>query len=215
MRGRTYVIIGGPQASGKSHAQRHLVRTYKNIVALREAGQILLEREREKGNLLGGALVDRQFEKGVLQLDLERMKGIPHEPSNNIYLDESNIFAVAHARVKNPDLAEILFLKYSQALSSFDTGVIFTHIAPEVSWKRRERAYTQRYMGSPDFEDRMKRSRDYIFQLYPFLMELYRTLPYPKQQVEGTVPHAEFEKNVETAFEKICDEIGVTFEKDS
>jgi len=213
MRGQAYVIIGGPQASGKSHAQRHLERTYNNIVALRETGQILLEREKKNGNLLAGALVDKEFEKRVLQLDLERMRSIPREPSNNIYLDESNIFAVAHARVKNPDLAEILFLKYSQALSSFNTGVTFIHVAPEVSCERRERVYTQRYMGSPNLEDRMRRSRDYIFQLYPFLMELYRILPYPKQQVEGTVPHAEFERNVETAFEKICDEMEVVFEK--
>lgn len=213
LRGRAYVIIGGPQASGKSHAQRHLVRTYKNIVALREAGQILLEREREEGSLLGGALVDKEFEKMVLQLDLERMREIPHEPSNKIYLDESNIFAVAHARVKNPDLAEILFLKYSQALSSFNAGVIFVHVAPEVSWERRERVYTQRYRGSPNYGYKMKRSKDYVFRIYPFLMELYRTLPYPKRQVEGTVLRAEFEKNVETAFESICDEIGATFER--
>jgi len=59
----------------------------------------------------------------------------------------------------------------------------------------------------------MKRSRDYISQLYPFLVEMYRTLPYPKRQVEGTVPSAEFERNVETAFEETCDEIGATFEK--
>lgn len=213
MKDQAYIIIGGPQASGKSVAQRHIGRTYRNIVVLREAAQVLLEGERQKGIVLGGALVDREFETRVLQFDLERMRNITHKPSNDIYVDESNIFTVAHARAKNMDLAEMLFLKYRQALSSFSTGVVFIHVTPEVSWRRREPAYVRRYQGSPDFEDRMKRSKEYIFQLYRHLTTLYQALPYPKQQVEGSVPFYKFEKDVETAFEKVCQGIGTRFER--
>jgi len=213
MKDRAYVIIGGPQASGKSLAQRHIGTTYRNIVVLQEAAQVLLEREREKGNVLGGALVDREFEWRVLQFDLERMGNILHKPSNDIYVDESNIFTAAHARVKNADLAETLFLKYTQALDSLSTGIVFIHVTPEVSWRRRGLAYVKRYQGSVDFEDRMKRSKEYIFQLYRHMTALYQALPYPKQQVEGAVPFQEFERNVETAFEKVCQGIGTRFER--
>ena len=213
MKDMTYIVVAGPQASGKSVAQRHIARTYKNIIVLREAGQILLERERERKNVLGGALVDSEFEKRVLQLDLARMQNIRHKPGSYVYVDESSIFAVAHARVKNPDLAEILFLKYTQALDSFNTGIVFTHVAPEISWERRERVYARRYEGASDLAARMKRSKEYIFQLYPHLVALYRTLPYPKQQVEGAVPFQEFRKCVETAFEKVCKEMGVASER--
>jgi len=213
MENRAYVIIGGPQASGKSLAQRHIGATYRNIVVLREAAQVLLERERKRGNVIGGALVDREFERRVLQFDLERMRNIPHKPSNDIYVDESNIFTVAHARVKNADLAETLFLKYTQALNSFSTGIVFIHVTPEVSWNRRELAYVRRYQGTADFEDRMKRSKEYILQLYHHMTTLYQTLPYPKQRVEGAVPFHEFERNVENAFEEVCQGIGTRFER--
>jgi len=213
MKDVAYVIVAGPQASGKSVAQRHIAMTFKNTIVLREAGQILLEREQERGNALGGALVDSEFEKRVLQLDLARMQNIRDTPSRYIFIDESNVFAVAHAKVKNPDLAEILFLKYTQALDSFNTGIVFTHVTPQVSWERRQRVYEKRYEDALDLSARMKRSKEYIFQLYPHLVALYETLPYPKQQVEGAIQFQEFKKCVETAFEKVCREMGVTSER--
>ncbi len=213
MKEVAYVVVAGPQASGKSVAQKHIARTFENTIVLREAGQILLEKEQERGNTLGGALVDSEFEKRVLQLDMARMKNIRDTPSSYIYVDESSIFAVAHAKVKNPDLAEILFLKYTQALDSLNTGIVFTHVTPEVSWERRQRVYEKRYEGTSDFAARMKRSKEYIFRLYPHLVALYKTLPYPKQQVEGAIPFQEFNKCVETAFEKVCREMGVISER--
>ena len=203
-----YVIIGGPQASGKSVAKKHLEETYENIVIFPESAQTILNNYRKKGIILGGALANIDFQKRILESDLERMKRI-HKSREVVYVDESNLFTVAHVIVKNSKLADLFLAKYMQTLESFEVGIIFTDIAPDVSWKRRKQVYMKRYEGTPNFKDNMKHSKEYIFQLYPHLIELYDALPYPKQKIDGTVTFDDFKQSVESAFEKIYEEVDI------
>lgn len=202
------VIVAGPQGSGKSTAQRHLVYRYCNVVLLREAAQILFDTDRKRGVTLGGALVGSDFERRILELDLERMRRISFQGRREaIYLDETNIFSVAHESLKDPSFAQEMHQRYLQALRNFRVGVLFTNVSPEISWMRRRRVYERRYRGAGDLEEKMRRSKEYLWKVYPEMIKLYWRLPFVKRLVETEGPRVGLGRKVEDAFEQICQEL--------
>jgi len=203
-----FVIVAGPQGSGKSTAQRHLAYSYGNIVTLREAAQILFDEDRRRGIVSGGALVGSRFEKRILNLDLERMSRISLQGNSKmIYLDETNIFSVAHESLKDPLFARQMYEKYVQALNSFRVGLLFTNVPPEISWMRRRRLYERRYRGMADFEEKIRRSKEYLSKIYPEMIKLYERLPFTKRIVHTAGPRSELGPRVVGAFEQICREL--------
>ena len=204
----SYIIIAGPQASGKSTAKKHIEKTFKNVIVLEEAAEILL---RQKG-ISGGAFVDVDFERDLLDFDLKKMRKCL-EGRNVIYVDETNIFSSAHAKIRDPEVGEELFSGYVQMLNRFNTGIIFTHVNPEASLKRKETVYMKRYQSLDDFRHKMELSRKYILQIYPHLIDVFKRLDFPKEMVEGGVSLQEFEKNVEIAFQKVCSKMNVKVER--
>ena len=205
------VIVAGPQGSGKSTAQRYLAERYSNIVTLIEAARILFDEDRSKGIVSGGALVGSGFEKRIMNLDLERMCKISLEGSSQtIYLDETNIFSVAHESLKDPVFAQQMYEGYMKALNSLRVGILFTNVPPEISWMRRRRLYERRYKDIADFEQRIRRSREYLWRIYPEMIKLYERLPFAKRLVHTVGMRSELGPKLVGAFEYLCRELSAT-----
>lgn len=209
-----FIIIGGPQASGKTTAQKHIKETYRDIIILKEAAQILIEEERKKEVVIGAALVSAGFEKKILDFNLKRTNEILSKGnSGKIYLEETYVFNLAHMAVKIPEMVDEYYPKYIKSLKPFKVGIIFTNVPPEVSFKRRKSEYMRRYKGRENFDELIRKSRDYIYKIYPSLIAVYKRLPFPKRWVNATVSMQNYEKIIETTFESLCNELKIVFRR--
>lgn len=205
-----FIIIGGPQASGKTTAQEHIKETYRDIIILKEAAQILIEEERKRGLAIGGALVSSDFERKILDFNLKRMNEILSKGNpGKIYLEETYIFNLAHMAVKIPEMVGEYYPKYVESLKPFNVGIIFINVPPEVSFERRKPEYMRRYEGRENFDELMRKSKDYIYKIYPSFIAVYKRLPFPKRWVDATVSMQNYKKIVETTFESLCDELKI------
>jgi len=205
------IIVAGPQGSGKSTAQRYLAERYSNIVTLIEAARILFDEDRRKGTMLGGALVGSEFEKRIMNLDLERMSKISVEGNRQmIYLDETNIFSVAHESLRDPVFAQRMYENYMKALDSLRVGILFTNVPPDISWVRRRRLYERRYKDMTDFEERIRKSREYLWRIYPEMIKLYERLPFAKRLVHTVGMRSELGPKLVGAFGYLCRELSAT-----
>ena len=120
---RGYFVIGGPQAAGKSSSIKYIHSKYlsivplltrgakgpdvpqsehefKNLIALQEMRQAIIY----KYNINGGIFVERGEEEEIVKNDLARMDRILEDGNSNIFLDECNIFTLAHSRAHHIDL---------------------------------------------------------------------------------------------------------------
>jgi len=188
-----------------------LAERYSHVVTLIEAARILFDEDRSKGIVSGGALVGSGFEKRIMNLDLERMNKISLEGnSQTIYLDETNIFSVAHESLRDLVFAQQMYESYMKALSSFRVGILFTNVPPEISWMRRRRIYERRYKGMTDFEERIRKSREYLWRIYPEMIKLYERLPFAKRLVHTAGLRSELGPKLVGAFEYLCRELSAT-----
>lgn len=192
-----YVIIAGPQAAGKSTVITQLSEQYRNIVPflsraskkiptllpLQESRQIVIH----KNVLFGAIFMSPEDEEEVVQCDLKRMDLIwtRQDSQSLIYLDECNIFTIAHATAHGVTKIDIFRKEYIQRLEKLNAKVVFLDIPPEVSWIRRKRRYEERLVYFPEdqHEAIMIRYKDYIERLYPGLLSLYDELQFPKRKI--------------------------------
>lgn len=206
--------MAGPQAAGKSSSIRYLHSKYcideqgeyKNPVALQEMRQIVIH----KYNIPGAIFVERAEEREIIESDLERMDRILRDDDERTFLDECNVFTLAHARAHGVDF-ESYYQDYCERLAKLNAGVIFLDISPETSWYRRMPRYEERVQEFPPKERQkiMGMYRSYMFKLKPLLDELYDRLDVPKRKIENDGTTEETLPEVAKAFEEMAQESGI------
>jgi thymidylate kinase len=199
------IIIAGPQAAGKSTAisqlcsQYQIVSSFLNrarkkipaIFPLQESRQIIAH----KDVLLGAIFMTPEQEEEVVECDLARMDLILSRRRDHlIYLDECNVFTIAHALAHGVKGVEKHWLEYIARLQRLRAKVIFLDVDPEISWERRHKKYQQRLIYFPANQHKaiMERYRAYLERLHPLLLDVYRRLPFPKELLDGRMS----EKNI-------------------
>jgi thymidylate kinase len=212
------IIISGPQAAGKStiiskacayfQALSPVFETKKRkmplIFPLQESRQIIAH----KDMLLGAIFMTKEQEEWVAGCDLERMDMMRRISSRRvIYLDECNIFTIAHAKAHGIKDIYRHWKDYSWRLEDLNAKVIFLDIDPELSWERRWRKYEQRliYFHANRHKSIMRRYREYLEKLRPALLEVYEKLPLPKVLINARVPEKEVLQQVIVALTKLSD----------
>jgi len=196
------IIIAGPQAAGKSTVITQLVTQYQNVtpflsrtkkqipvmLPLQESRQIIVH----KNVPLGGIFMTVEDEKEVVECDLKRMDLILERNDDNrlTYLDECNIFTIAHAAAHGVTQISDFWEEYMRRLEKLDAKVIFLDVPPEVSWFRRQQSYRDRliYFPKNQHEEIMTRFRKYLEKLCPELLNLYEELPLPKRKINANCP---------------------------
>jgi hypothetical protein len=181
----TYFIIAGPQAAGKSTLVKDICAAEPSITSLEESRQIIVHNYQRKGAIFMTELDEIE----VIHHDMTRMFTIlgqnrPHQ----LYLDETNVFTLGHARAHGIDLLEGYFRQYCDLLVRLNAGVLFIDVAPDISWERRQHRYAQRLWDLQDDERHkiMVKYKAYLTRLYPELLAIYDRLDVPKAKVNGS-----------------------------
>ena len=190
----SYLVLAGPQAAGKSTAQKAIARA-ATITPLEEARQIVVHRHRLKGAIF----MNKHHELEVINIDMHRMTRIMDTPRGERgFLDETNVFTMGHALAHGIDLVEGHYRQYMDMLKRLDARILFIDVPPWLSWERRKPRYEERLIGFAEEarQARLSEYRGYLDRLYPQLVSIYERLELPKIRVDGSRPLCETEAAV-------------------
>lgn len=197
-----YFIIAGPQSAGKSTTIRNLAQLFSSSPDKKTSNAIFLEEERQRigrrNNLMGAIYMTAEQERDVVDSDLTKMQQL--SPSE-LYIDESNIFTLAHANLHGIRTNEH-FKDYCLELKRLNPRIIFLDVHPETSWARRNESYRKRVLGFPESQQGkvMQNYQDYIQAVYPNLREVYDRIPFSKTIVDAS---KSFRKTIKQIIGKI------------
>ena len=136
-----YFVLAGPQAAGKSTVGQELCSADSRIIPLEESRQLVIHNSGKKGAIFMTDLDELE----VIHHDMTRMFTIlGQDRKDRIYLDETSVFTLGHARAHGIDLVEGYFRQYCDLLTKLNAGIIFVDVPPDVSWERRRYRYAQR-----------------------------------------------------------------------
>jgi thymidylate kinase len=203
-----YILIAGPQASGKSSVIRYISNKFQclatmdrnkykyisnnignkmpaNLVILQEMRQIVSQEH----FVPGGRFVDCIIESEIIERDIIRLKRILEEADNRIYVDETCLFTLAHAIFHNINI-EVILPEYLNILRQFNTLLIFLDINKDTSWARRKHRYEQRVCDFP-YKEKVKaleEYRAYLDRVYNNLYKMYDDYEFPKVKISTERP---------------------------
>lgn len=214
---RRFIIIAGPQAAGKSTVISQINDQYQAMYPLSSAfgmGKIPclfpLQESRQivvhTNVLLGGTFMTEEQELEVVKCDLKRMDTILSQPHDNlVYLDECNIFTLAHANANGFSEVEKYWQEYIDRLVKLQAAVIFLDVHPEVSWERRHHKYQQRMVCFPEYEHAVVLGKyyEYIQKLGPALLSVYEKLGIPKRLIDASLSLKTVMQNVNRALAEL------------
>jgi nicotinamide riboside kinase len=179
-----YFVFAGPQAAGKSSLVTRVCAENQAIIPLEESRQIIVHKYQRKGAIFMTELDEIE----VIHNDMTRMFVVlAHSHSAHTYVDETNVFTLAHARAHGIDLVSGYFKQYCDMLARLKAGIIFVDVPPAVSWDRRRFRYMQRLWDVSDEhrEELMAKYKSYLDRLYPELLDVYHKLDCKKGIIDG------------------------------
>lgn len=224
-----YIILAGPQAAGKStvmnyisskfqslvspesaqefggkipkYAPKGFVSLQTNLVILQEMRQIVLRNH----VVPGGVFVDWAGEGEIMDRDILRLDEIIAKEDNRVYVDETNLFTLAHAQFHNIDIKPCMD-DYLQRLTKINSIVVFLDVCPDTSWQRRKPRYEERVIDFPLNEKAkvLSRYRGYLNNVHDKLLEIYDAVPLPKVKINTEKPLEDALEEVSTEIQKIA-----------
>src|SRR3989344_6288546 len=189
------VIIAGPQAAGKSTVIANLNRRFikQRLVSARSPVLFVLQESRQiiahKNISLGAIFMTPAEECEAVECDLNRMNLILRRDHRHVvFIDECNIFTIAHALAHGIKDLEQYREAYYTRLKALHAAVVFLDVPPALSWERRRKQYDKRlvYFPRKDHADITMRYRRYLELIHPLLHEMYESLPFPKAMIDAT-----------------------------
>ena len=142
------------------------------------------------------------------------MDRILEDGNSNIFLDECNIFTLAHSRAHHIDLDSYL-PEYTARLRALDARILFLDVRPQTSWKRRKSKYEERteFFPQDEREKILQMYHDYLFRFKPFIDDLYERIDLPKIRLDAEIPAEDLVKNVSAKFSEIAEVSGLKLKR--
>ena len=188
-----YVIIAGPQSSGKTTAVNYLSTFYMGkVIVHREINPLLLY---PKTARLGSIAATGEMQNKIMRADLRRLKMVTNE--SKTHLAETDVFHLVYILLYLGEEAyKRAFQEYKEALTNFRTTVIFINTKPEVSFARRKEEYAKRVAAEvirqeiplekeQDFTNKMLTVyQKRITDLYPLWLRVFNELNFCEAKIE-------------------------------
>ncbi len=181
------IIIAGPQSSGKTTTLNYLKKKHPEWHFVDEVNPASITGKKDFGALNTSA----QLERKIIEEDIKNIEKISR--GHKFVLLECGIFHYAYARYfLYKKIADEFFQKYLGAHHGLDPFVLFIHTKPDASWERRKGKYVKRLknkgISEPDImEKHLTKYREMIETLYPFWLDCYKKVPFPKMTIPNTV----------------------------
>jgi deoxyadenosine/deoxycytidine kinase len=198
-----YIVLAGPQAAGKSTMIKGFCMQSSIIKPLQESRQIIVRKYKRSGAIF----MTKEDELEVIHYDMRRMFHIlDNHEDGEVYIDETNVFTLGHAKAHAIDLLEGYFKQYNDLLRALNASVIFIDVLPSLSWERRHHRYAQRLAGLPtkQVESTLCLYRAYLERLHHELNMVYKRLNIPKVRIDGSGTIAQ----TSLAGERVLSDIG-------
>lgn len=197
-----YIIIAGPQCSGKTTALNFLADQFSEQIHIHEEiNQYTLFPNSEMGSII----VDGEMEQKIHSADINKIQSII--PNNKIHIAETDIFHMAYYPLI---CGEHFYYKgkqdYEKALSRFKVFVIFIDAVPEISFQRRVENYLQRIKkaiqqnklngkAAVDFKTTMlNKYQERINKLYPLWIRVYDDIDFAVKKIKINNNHHQKDK---------------------
>jgi thymidylate kinase len=194
----SFFIIAGPQCAGKTTTKSYLYSRYmaiarsqtpgatpehRNLFLLPEMRQLVMH---ERG-IHSAIFIDIDTERKIVERDLARMDDIIEKADDRIYLDETNIYTLAHARRRGLHVNDLVS-EYGHRLQTLNAAILFLDVPPDISWQRRKVRYQERVNGFPQTEAAkvMEMYRDYLVTLHQELMNVSNMLKIELRRIDAT-----------------------------
>jgi thymidylate kinase len=210
-----YFIMAGPQAAGKSSSIRYIHARYQadcslpeicdhamlNIVLVREMRKILVNEH----NVLGAIFMDISQDIEITKKDLARLDEIIGREDDRVYMDETNIFTLAHIMTRG-HITNSYYEEYIQRLEQLKAAVMFLDLPPDISWQRRKARYEERVSDFPPLQRAviLERYREYLIKVHGPLHEIYDSLPLDKVMINTEGNLDDTQAKVAEAFEELA-----------
>lgn len=204
-----YIVIAGPQSSGKSTAIEAIREKFPEAKVYKEINPFTVSKKGERHK--GGAFVTPRLQKRIQEANLARLKTISRK-RKGIYLEETGVLGLAHAKMRLGEKAVNDYLgKYKKVLGKLNAAILFIDTRPEVSWKRRKDYYAEKAKEIKSGEKRkevLQRYKDYLYKIYPEFHRILGRLNVPvKIYKNGDSPVEKFKKEILREFSSLLQEL--------
>ncbi len=182
----SYIIIAGPQSSGKSSLLKYLKTKYPKHIFIEEKNPASVTGKKDFGAINSGS----ELEKKIIEEDIKHIQEIDRK--NKIIIIESDIFHCVYADYFNGKKnANKYYRRYLKAHQGFNPVIIFINTLPEISWKRRRYKYVNRIRNKKikskkEIKKLLDRYQEIILQLYPIWIKYYKKVPFKKLMIENS-----------------------------
>ena len=206
-----FVVIAGPQSSGKTTAFTHLQQKYQDRFDYHpEINQLNVH-----GVTLGSIAVSASMEEEILQADIAQITHI-HD-THKIQIYETAMFHLVYVNSLAPGLYKQAKEHYREAFSGHLLDVIFIDTLPETSFARRRPIYLARIEGeitkkrlakSPATtytNEMLQKYEKRIQDLFPIWHHVYDELSYANRKV--TINNNKTEEEFLSEFDRVINEL--------
>jgi len=187
-----FIIIAGPQSSGKTTAFDHIKKRYPDAIFLEEINPYTFNKTH-----LGGAFVGKALEMKIVEEDLKRLESLTSacekKKSNLAFIvQETGIFHLVYCEgLFEKRYLRRYYQKYLKIYNHFDVFVLFIDTKPSCSWSRRKYIYIERIkkLGIRKKKEKVvmpERYRRKIETLYPLWLRWYKKVPYKKTIIKNS-----------------------------
>lgn len=191
---KEFLIIAGPQSSGKTTAFNYLKNKLINNHKKKETVKFFPEVNPYSivgKDHLGGAFTNKELEIKIIKKDLELLKNINSLPDRMTpIIIETGIFHLVYGEIFcGVRITNSFYQKYLELHKNLKTKIIFIDTKPEVSWKRRKAIYKKRTANFTNPQERKKALERYrltIERLYPLWLKWYKKLPFEKYMIRNS-----------------------------
>lgn len=194
-----YIIIAGPQSSGKSTLLKYLKEKHPNWHFIEEKNPASVTGKKDFGAINS----ESELERKIIEEDILHIKKI-NRKNKKVIIIESDIFHYVYARYFiGKKEANDFFKQYLQAHQGYDPLVIFIKTTPSISWERRKPEYIKRIKNKRITDEKtvikhLDQYKKIIEDLYPLWLKCYDKIPFKKLTIENLHgKKAEFLKKAE------------------
>jgi len=181
-----FLIIAGPQSSGKTTVFNLLKKKYPKLSFVEEINQYSLVNKKH----MGGAFVNREIEIAITSENIRTTKKI--DRTKKVVIMETDIFHVVYLeKSAGRKTAEEFFPRYLKAHKGLNPTIIFIDTKPRTSFQRRRKIYLKRIKdaGIIDLKTKkqmLEKHKKNIYDLYPLWIKYYKKIPFKKFMIKNS-----------------------------